>query len=298
MAKKIIAIISVLIVGFLSWYLCIKPQDYIVTFKAKTTVGTINQSLKKWTYSLKNSSNLQQENSGNLLQQLKFKDSVHSYKWEIFALNDSMSKVKVSITDKKNSFQNKVTIPFFITDFEKRTKRTVTGFAEILKDHLKKIKVTIVADSDTRASYCAYVSLRGIQLEKAQGMIKNYAYLNAVLTNHNIKLNGTPFLEVTKWNLEKDSIAYNFCFPIIKSDSLPQYKDINYKQYHSIPALKAVYNGNYMTSDRAWYALLAYAKQNNIAVHETPLEVFYNNPNYGGDALRWKAEIYMPIKNK
>ena len=71
---------------------------------------------------------------------------------------------------------------------------------------------------------------------------------------------------------------------------------IQYKQYNQVTALKAVYNGNYITSDRAWYALLDYAKQNNIAVNNNPVEVFYNNPNYGGDEMRWKAEIYMPIK--
>ena len=58
-----------------------------------------------------------------------------------------------------------------------------------------------------------------------------------------------------------------------------------------------IYNGNYITSDRAWYELLDDAERKNIEVHQTPVEVFYNNPNYGGDELNWKAEIYMPLKN-
>ena len=38
------------------------------------------------------------------------------------------------------------------------------------------------------------------------------------------------------------------------------------------------------------------AENNNIKIDKKPLEVFYSNPNFGGDVLKWKAEIYMPIK--
>ena len=53
-----------------------------------------------------------------------------------------------------------------------------------------------------------------------------------------------------------------------------------------------------MTSDRAWFALLNYAQNKGIAVEEKPIEVFYNNPNMGGDELSWKTEVYMPIKKQ
>lgn len=294
--KKISTILIVLLAGFLIWYLFIKPQDYVVTFKVKTTAGTINQSLKRWNKSLKNTTAISQDALNKLNQEFNFNDSIHLYTWEITALNDSISKVKVAIKDLNNSLRNRISIPFSTTDFEKRTKKNVTSFVDILKDHLKNISITIQGEGETKATYCAYVSIKGLQLEKAQGMMQNYTYLNTVLTKHNVQLNGTPFIEVTKWNLENDSIKYNFCFPIIKSDSLPQYEAINYKQYHGTKALKAIYNGNYITSDRAWYALLEYAQKKNIAVQETPVEVFYNNPNYGGSELRWKAEIFMPIK--
>jgi hypothetical protein len=33
-------------------------------------------------------------------------------------------------------------------------------------------------------------------------------------------------------------------------------------------------------------------------VEDTPVEVFYNNPNMGGNALTWKAEIYLPLKEE
>jgi hypothetical protein len=31
-------------------------------------------------------------------------------------------------------------------------------------------------------------------------------------------------------------------------------------------------------------------------VEPKPIEFFFNNPNMGGDALRWKAEVFLPIK--
>lgn len=295
--KKIIAIIGVLVTGFLIWYLVIKPYDYLVTFKVKANAGTINQSLKLWNSTLENKKSIQQEDLNNLMQQINIKDSTYTYTWKIQSINDSVSKVNVYVKDVDYSFQNRISTPFGTTGFEKRTKNTVTDFIGKLKEHLKRIKIKIDGESETQTTYCAYVSVKGRQIEKARGMMKNYSFLNTVLFGNNVKSNGTPFVEITNWNMEKDSITYNFCFPIIKSDSLPKHQLIKYKYYKGVKALKATYNGNYITSDRAWYELLDHAKRENIQVYKTPVEAFYNNPNYGGNELLWKAEIYMPIKN-
>tara|TARA_B100000780_G_C21088313_1_gene438507 strand:- start:95 stop:985 length:891 start_codon:yes stop_codon:yes gene_type:complete len=294
--KKISSIIGFILVGFLLWYLIIKPYDYLVTFKVKTSAGTINQSIKIWNTSLENSAPIQQESLSNLTQQINTADSTFIYQWSIRSENDSMSKVKVYVTDLDHSFANKISIPFGTTDFEKRTQNTVTDFIDKLKEHLKKIKVTVVGKDTTRSAYCAYISMKGLQIEKARGMMQNYSLLTGLLSAENIKMDGTPFIEITNWNTQNDSIYYNFCFPVIKSDSLPKDTRIQYKQYQGVKALKATYNGNYITSDRAWYRLLDYAENNNISIEKKPVEVFYSNPNFGGDVLKWKAEIYMPIK--
>ena len=99
--KKISTIIGFFLAGFLLWYLIIKPYDYLVTFKVKTTVGTINQSIKLWNISLENSSPIQQDNLANLTQQIKIKDSTYDYEWSLSRLNDSITKVKVYVTDLK-----------------------------------------------------------------------------------------------------------------------------------------------------------------------------------------------------
>jgi effector-binding domain-containing protein len=295
--KKISTIIGFLTIGFLLWYFIIKPYDYLVTFKVKTTAGTINQSIKLWNTSLENSSPIQQENLKNLTQQIIVKDSTFNYDWSISSVNDSISKVNVYVTDIDHSFANKISIPFGTTDFEKRTQNTITDFIDKLKEHLNKIRVRVVGIDSTRTTYCAYIPMKGLQIEKARGMMQNYSLLTSVLSAENIEMNGTPFVEITNWNTQNDSIAYNFCFPVIKSDSLPIDPRIQYKQYSGVKALKASYNGNYITSDRAWYALLDYAGNNDIEIVKKPLEVFYSNPNFGGDELKWEAQIYLPIKD-
>jgi len=295
--KKVILVLLPLLVAGLLWYLFIKPYDYRVTFKARTFPGTINQSIKTWNSTLKDAQLVNQEGLNQLEQNIKFSDSTYLYQWDIIPLTDSTSKVKVYVKDLDHSLQNKIAIPFFNTDFEKRTISTVKDFSEKLNEHIDNFRVKVTGKKELAASYCAYVSVKTNQFGKAKGMMYNYPLLNTILANNGIELNGRPFIEITEWDKETDSIHYDFCYPIIKSDSLPEHPDLKYKQFNSRNALMAVYNGNYITSDRAWYALMDYAGKNDIQVTGLPVEVFQNNPNMGGDALTWKAEIYLPLKN-
>ena len=128
--------------------------------------------------------------------------------------------------------------------------------------------------------------------------MRNNSYLSGELIGEKVQLDGPPMIEVTRWDRENDSLHYNLAQPIIKSNQLPIHDEIKYKRLFAKRAIMAEYYGNYITSDRAWYAILDYAKKNGIEVEEKPIEVFYNNPNMGGNELSWKAEIYMPIKEK
>lgn len=285
-----------IIAASLVWYFFIKTQDYQITVKAKSFPGTINQALKSWNKTLTNASIKQQEDITVLEQTIPFGDSTHVYKWYITPLTDSTSILKVDITDPEHSLMNKLIIPFKDTDFEKNSRNTVTDFILNLNDHVKEFKVTLEGEEVLPSTYCACVEHQVEQTEKAFAMMESYPFLNSVILNNGIQLNGVPFIETIDWNITKDSIKFDFCYPIIQTDSLPVIQNVKYKEFLGKKSLKAVYNGNYMTSDRAWYALLHYAKENNIDVEEKPIEFFFNNPNMGGDALRWKAEVFMPLK--
>ena len=71
---------------------------------------------------------------------------------------------------------------------------------------------------------------------------------------------------------------------------------IKFETLTSKKAIKAIYNGNYFGSDKAWFAIHEYARRNDINLFYEPTEVFYSNPFLGENELEWIAEIYMPIQ--
>ena len=294
--RKLLLAVAVLAIIVLIWYLFIKPYDYRVSFVAKTFPGTINQTVKLWNSTLQNPLPIEQEDVNNFTQRLSMGDSTHIYKWEINPINDSTSQVRVYVKDPNHSLANKIKIPFSETDFEKGAKRNILQFMTNLAEHSSKFKITIIGEDQYYDTYCAYVSLKGTLFQKAAGMMQNYDLFTTVLPDNGVAANGLPFVEITHWDQQTDSIAYNFCFPILQTDNLPVHPDLNYKKFNGKKALKAIYNGNYITSDRAWYALQDYAKQNKLEIEPLPVEFFYSNPNMGGDELGWKAEIYLPLK--
>ncbi len=126
-------------------------------------------------------------------------------------------------------------------------------------------------------------------------MMKNNSLLLTFLNEHDLKGGKFAFLIIDKWNLNNNTIDFRYCFPIKQLDTIPFHKDIKFGKQTSKKALKAIYNGNYITSDRGWFALHEYAKRHNINVKNKPLEIYYDNPFNGGEDLKWKTEVYLPI---
>lgn len=294
--KKVFISVPILLLVLLLWYLFIKPQDYQVSFKAKAIPGTIYETVKAWNMGFDSVVPLQFESPTHFEQTIVVNDSVHVYEWNITPIHDSLSQVKVNIKDPEHTLKNKVSVPFSDTNLEKGVRKTLIQFNGFLNDHLKDFKVSIVGEAELFSSFCACVALNTTPENKARGMMANYSLLNSFLVDNGVTLNGLPFVEVENWDLKANMLTYNFCYPILRSEKLPNHPDIAYKRIFSKKTLKAIYNGNYITSDRAWYALLDYAQKNNIAVENKPIEVFYNNPNMGGNELNWKTEVYMPLK--
>ncbi|MBT8301662.1 MAG: AraC family transcriptional regulator [Maribacter sp.] len=294
--KKFFYALVFILLGTVIWYFFIKSHDYQVSMNVKTFPGTINQSIKSWSNSMDYSEMTGPSDPLNLTQKLQFGDSTHIYSWKIIPETDSTSRIKVYVRDTDNSFKNKLNIPFADTDFEKRTRKSLLDFLSVLKAHIGDFKVKIIGQEELKSKFCACTNLSTSQVAKAAGMIKDYPLLDGILARNNVTLNGRPVIEITEWDRNKDSITFNFCYPIEKSDLLPQHKEITYKNIPGRNALKAIYNGNYITSDRAWYALLDYAAKNGIAVTGLPIEIFNNNPNMGTNELEWETEVFMPLK--
>ena len=293
--KKILGIVSLALLGGLVWLLFLKPYDFVAVLEAKSVPGTINHTLKTWSRSIENSDIRQIDDSSRLRQELQFNDSLFIYDWKLTRINDSLTSIKVGVSLKEKNHLLRIANLFSETDFKRRSRNTILDFNEKLKEHLASFKVRIDGEASLEPIYCAYVTIENGQLEKALGMMQNYSLLSNVLLENKIELNGMPFVEVTYWDQDKEQLKYNFCYPIVKKDSLPADGLVSFKQFEGGKYLKATYNGNYISSDRAWYALLDYARQKGIELEEKPVEIFFNNPNMGGDELDWRADIYMPL---
>lgn len=300
MKKKIAAGSLSLLIVSLVWYFFIKKYDYVVTFNVKTSPGIIFQGTLDWEENLMRTDSISSQivsktPFSNIVQELRLKDSTLIFNWFYTGINDSVSKVEVGVIDKKNSFLNRINLPFSSEGIKKIAVNKVKNFKSVLEQHLKTHIVKMNGISEIPEQFCAYISIESTMETKAQQMISNNSTIMLFLRENHIQIAGKPFLEVYEWNIQTQKVKYNYCFPIKQSDSLPQNNEVKFKKINSKKALKATYYGNYRTSDRAWFSIYDYAIRNNITIENTPLEIFYNNPFMGGNELEWRAEIFMPI---
>jgi effector-binding domain-containing protein len=130
--------------------------------------------------------------------------------------------------------------------------------------------------------------------EKAQTMIGGDGIITGYLESNHIKIKGRPYIEIENWDLDKETLVYNYCFPIDKNSKIVANAKVKFKTITAQKGLKATYYGNFRTSDRAWFTILDYAKKHDIKLKNTPLEHFLDNPFNGGNELEWKTEIIIP----
>lgn len=293
--RKLFAVLMMAAIGWTGWYLFFKPYDFRINFSSKAIPGTVDQTIKSWERSLDNSDPIGWEHN-TFEHTVNNGDKNFHFLWVIQQEHDTATRVSVFIKEPANRFMNKLKVPFSRTSIERISEHIVRDFIKFLNKHLKRIQVTVEGVSQVAGGHCVCVPLETSQLDKALGMMRTYNSLSYFVSSNNIEREGVPLIEIMDWDQQKDSLIYNFCYPVSKSDSLPQDSTFFYKDIPTQKALKAVYNGNYITSDRAWYALKSYAEEHELEVTGRPLEFFYNNPNFGGDELKWKAEVFLPIK--
>ena len=225
-------------------------------------------------------------------------DTTYTYVWEITPLNDSVSKVSVGINEIGKSWYNKITAPFWPTKFKTEQIRKVKDLREGLNEHLKNLKVRIDGEGTSKPVYVAYIQLKSALQEKAQTMIGNDAAITGFLYTHKIKIVDRPYVEIVDWDLDKETIVFNYCFPIDPLTKAIADANVKFKTIPSLKGIKATYYGNFRTSDRAWFALMDYAKKNDLKIKNIALEHFLANPFNGGEELEWETQIIMPYASE
>ena len=303
MKKKIGIFCSVALFLFLGWYFGIKASDYTITFTAKAASGTVFQGIQEWSTIQRQKRKehftvVEKNNFDFLKQQMTVGDTTYTYVWEITPLNDSVSKVSVGINEIGKSWYNKITAPFWSTKFKTEQIRKVKDLREGLNEHLKNLKVRIDGEGTSKPVYVAYIQLKSALQEKAQTMIGNDAAITGFLYTHKIKIVDRPYVEIVDWDLDKETIVFNYCFPIDPLTKAIADANVKFKTIPSLKGIKATYYGNFRTSDRAWFALMDYAKKNDLKIKNIALEHFLANPFNGGNELEWETQIIMPYASE
>jgi effector-binding domain-containing protein len=301
--KKIVLVLVVMFSVFSIWYLFLKESDYCITFKEKTASGTLFQGIQEWTAAQQMSNNevysiLEKKNFDYIKQEMKSGNIQMEYTWEMKSINDSVTEVIVGIKDLNNSFYNRITDPFYDTDFKKEQISKITDFKKGLEKHLENFKVKIDGEGQSEETFVAYINLRSVLQGKAQTMIANDAIITGYLQNNKIKITGKPYVQIENWDLDNEMLVYNYCFPIAKNTKYIEDPMVKFKTIPVQKGIKVTYYGNFRTSDRAWFAVLDYAKKHDIKLQYTPLEHFLDNPFNGGNELEWKTEIIIPFAAK
>lgn len=295
--KKILPAAGILcLLLFLSWYFFIKQYDYLVRFTVKAAPGTVYEIVQTLATANKNIDVQEFLPFSEVNQRLTLNDSLLKLHWEFEAKNDSLTLVKLYVKDSLHSRQNKMAVLLTKSVIGKISKSLALTVRKDVEAQLAKFKIKIDGEANTPSTFCACTTISSFQEGKAQGMMQNNYLVSDFLYSNQLKLTGKPFIEVTRWDLNTTEIRFNFCFPTEKKDSLPVHEKVFFKQTESSKALKATYNGNYMFSDNAWYALYQYAENHQLNIDLTPTEVYFNSPNNGSDDSTWTTEIYLPLK--
>jgi effector-binding domain-containing protein len=296
MKKTIVLIISIVCIGAASWYLFVKDHEFSVGYRFKTVPGDIIQTIKIWDRALDYSEVIEVDSLSSLIQIIKWEGRQYTYLWNFQLQNDSITRVRVKISEKGRELQNKILIPFSKQPIEIDAEKIAYQFNDIMTEHLKITSVKVEGMDSLSEYFCICTQLETRQIEKANGMMLTFNYLTSLINKYNLKEAGKPIIDIIDWSHNNDYLKYDFCFPVIPTKNIPQIKDVFFKSIKVDKAIKAVYNGNYITSDRAWYYLYNHAKNKSLKISGLPKEVFYDNPNMGLNEKNWKAEVFLPVQ--
>jgi effector-binding domain-containing protein len=300
--KSILRLLGIILLALGIWYFFVKGYNYRISFTTNQSQGIVYDHLIRWndgkSYRDTIVINLKKEPFSNITQNYKFGDSLFKFNWNLKMIDENTTKVTVNTKDEYNSFIQNILILSTQNHFKKKSIATVKKFGKSLLRNKENYNLHSVRDSIIPSQYCIYVSVESKASNKAQAMLKNIFYtMNYIKAYDEIQLTGQPFLEVTEWNIEKDSLKFDFCFPIKKLKEYPPMPSkVKIKETKERKALKTIFNGNYKISDRAWIQLRDYARYHDIEVTNLPVEIYYNDPHNDVNPMDWVAEVFMPIE--
>lgn len=301
--KKIyfsIAIIIFLALAAGITFLFNRPGDYQAHFTVKTTPEIAYYNILNWdTWNRKQLSSeietLSKTPVRNISKKITLVDTTLIFNWEFKKVNDSITVVRAYVSDPDRKLYNRLTLPFSNTHFKNEVRENLFDIKERMELILKKFRYEFTGYHHFEKKSCVCINIKSTPRGKAMAMISTVTDLNQFVSQNNLKLDGNPFVVVHDWNEFKDSISFDFCFPIARTDAVPEHPEIKLKSVEGMDAVKTDFYGNYSISDITWHNLAEEAKRLGYKTNHKLIEVYFNDPHSGGNELEWKAEIFLGV---
>ncbi|MFC2113091.1 GyrI-like domain-containing protein [Bacteroidota bacterium] len=304
--KKIVVsialIIPVILIASIA-YLLLRPCDYQAHFTVKTVPEVAYFNIHNWhIWNRKQAASKIEITSKipvkNITQKVSLNDTTLIFNWKFKQLNDSITMVRVCVSDPDRKIFNRLTVPFITTPFKKSVRNNLLDVITRLKLMLKTFQYEFTGQDHFNETACVYINLNNTVRGKARSMISTVAELNLFVRQYNLGLDGHPFVVIHDWNELTDTINFDFCFPIKQVDAVPEHKKIKFKTVEGMDAIKTIFHGNYSITDITWYNLAEEASKLGYRDNLKIIEVYHNDPHSGGNELEWKAEIFLGIESK
>jgi effector-binding domain-containing protein len=295
--KNFAAILLFLLFAILCcWFFLLEKGAYTTSFTTSSAPGVVYEKVLNWKFrKFQEVEIVEKMPFYNIRQKLDFRKDSTFLDWSFIPLNDSITQVELKAISANPSFENRLKMLFKNDKLEEGLETELAQLQETLISDKELYSVQVNGETTSPASNCACISLNSKTDGKAFKMMASIDHLSDFVLENNLETTGRPRVIIQKWNIKKDSIAFDFCFPVL-AEKQPQHPLIFFRNIPAVLSLKATFRGNYMFSHLAWYELLNYAERNGYEVQPLPQEIFYDNPELGGDSRNWKAEIFFPLK--
>jgi hypothetical protein len=294
-------ILLVMLIGTIV-FLLQRPCDYRASFTVGTSPDVAYFHILNWhTWNRKQAASIIEvtgrEPVSHVSHEVSPKDTNLIFRWEISATDDSTTLVRACVSDPDRKWINRLTVPFLTTAFENSVRGNLLDMIRRLDLMLQTFHYEFKGYSTFEERSCVCMALSSTQRGKAGAMISSVTALNQFVRQHDLVLEGDPFVVVHNWNEYQDSIHFEFCFPIGRSDAVPAHPEIRLKRVEAMKAIKTEFHGNYSISDITWYNLVEEAGRLGHQRNGKLVEVYYHDPHAGGNELEWKADIYLGIND-
>ncbi|MGB8705777.1 MAG: hypothetical protein WCD31_12160, partial [Gillisia sp.] len=245
------------------WYLFIKEYDYQFRFNAKYGPASVYKEILQWENfdekdSLFHIKLLRKKPFTEILQEVKLQGNKNlRLQWELEYKNDSVTRVLVNTLASGHSLSNRLQIlnPFAESTYVSRLKPKLGRLLQDLSKRQDSYSITFKDTLTSPSVYCAYIKTKSTAEGKARAMTSYVGELEDYLQQNHLKLKGHPMVKITHWDLQTDSIYFDFCFPIEYKKGLPETGDVKLKEIKASKSLLAVFHGNYGLTHLAWYDL-------------------------------------------